>query len=110
MGGNLFTDLLMTAVITVYIVDVSGFTDAWRAALAKWLHLKALGPLKPFDCGKCMTWWTCLVYVLATGRFSLVAVLLCVLLSLLSVSIANALLLLREWLNRLIDLAMPKWK
>ena len=44
-----YIDMLMVAVITIYIVDLSGFTHSWRGLLARSLHVKELRPLKPFD-------------------------------------------------------------
>lgn len=57
-----YTQLLLVAAITTYIVDLSGFTVAWRSALRKALGLTSLRPLPPFDCGKCATWWACLLW------------------------------------------------
>lgn len=68
-------DFLEIAAVCVFIVDVSGFTDSWRGALARWLGVKELRPLPPFDCSLCATWWSCLLWALCSGRFSLEAVL-----------------------------------
>ena len=59
---NIYIDLILVALVTIYIVDISGFTESWRTALARSLKISesAMRPLKPFDCGKCMTWWVCL--------------------------------------------------
>ena len=67
--NNIYTDLLLLAAITVYVVDVSGFTDSWRTLVARWLKVQKLRDLPPFDCGKCMTWWTCAVYI--NGKYSI---------------------------------------
>ena len=63
----IYLELLAVAAVAVYIVDprLSGFTNSWRAALARILHVRELRPLKPFDCPKCMAWWSCVVYALA---------------------------------------------
>lgn len=89
-------DILLLAIVVIYIVDVSGFTDAWRDALAKFLKVSALKPLRPFDCGKCMTWWTCLIYAICTGNFTIPVIAFIALLSLLSVPIGNLLYLLQD--------------
>ena len=36
---SMFVDLLLVAAVTIYIVDLSGFTDAWRSALARRMHI-----------------------------------------------------------------------
>lgn len=57
-----YTQLLLVAAITIYIVDLSGFTISWRSALRKALGVPVLRALPPFDCGKCATWWACLLW------------------------------------------------
>ena len=100
----------MVALITIYIVDLSGFTDSWRAGLAKLLHISeaALKPLPPFDCGKCATWWACLIYSICTGSFSLPMVAFIALLSFLSIPIGAMLTLVRETLNTLLSRLMAR--
>lgn len=96
-------DLILVACVTIFIVDLSGFTDTWRSALARILRVQALKPLPPFDCSLCMTWWVCLIYALASGRFSLPVVAFIALLAFLSNPIGQLLLLVREVLVKLTD-------
>lgn len=102
-------DLLLVAAITVYVVDISGFTDSWRRLVARSLNIRHLRDLPPFDCGKCMTWWTCLFYALLSRDFTLGTVAFSALLSLLSNPIAQAMIFIREWLNWIIQKLMPRW-
>lgn len=57
-------EITMLAAAVVYVVDVSGFTQAWRGLLARLLHTDEarLRPLPPFDCGTCATWWAVLAW------------------------------------------------
>ena len=105
---TIYIELMMVALVTIYIVDISGFTESWRDALAGMLKISALRPLKPFDCGKCMTWWVCLIYALCTGHFSLWTIAFSALLSHLSIPIGTFLIFIREGLNRIINLLMPR--
>lgn len=105
---TIYIELMMVALVTIYIVDISGFTESWRDALARMLKISALRPLKPFDCGKCMTWWVCLIYALCTGHFSLWTIAFSALLSHLSIPIGTFLIFIREGLNRIINLLMPR--
>ena len=71
--GKLTTDILLVMWICVFVVDLSGFRPALLGALSKWLK----GPvksLKPFTCSLCMTWWSSLVLLIVTGRFTLAGV------------------------------------
>ena len=104
----IYIDLLLIAVITIYIVDLSGFTQSWRAAVAKWLKVRELKPLKPFDCGQCMTWWVCIIYALSMGEFSLPVLAYTALLSFLSLPIGQLFISIREGMlkgiNKLMEL------
>lgn len=104
---NIYTHLVLVALVTIYIVDISGFTQSWRDALARWLHITHLRPLKPFDCGLCMTWWVCLVYPMFTGDFSLGTIAFSALLSHLSNPIGEAMIFIREWMIWVLNKLMP---
>ena len=104
---GIYVDMLLVALVTIYIVDISGFTESWRDALARMLHISRLRPLPPFDCGKCMTWWVCLIYPVCTGDISLGTVAFAALLSHLSIPIGESLIFIREWMNTIIDRLMP---
>lgn len=103
-----YIDLLLVALVTIYIVDISGFTESWRAALAKRLKISAMKPLRPFDCGLCMTWWVCLIYALCVGRLNLWTVAYSALLSHLSIPLGQTLIFIREWITWVIDKLMPR--
>ena len=98
---GIYIKLLLIAAITIYIVDLSGFTESWRSAVARWLHISesALRPLPPFDCGKCSTWWVCIIYALCTGTFSLGVLAFIALLSFLSIPLGQFFIFVREGLN-----------
>jgi hypothetical protein len=102
---NAYIDLTLTALIAVYIVDVSGFTDSWRSALARLIHVKALRPLPPFDCGKCMTFWACLIVSLCEGTFGIATIAFSALMSLLSLPLGELMISIRErllkWIGRI---------
>lgn len=98
----------MIALITIYIVDLSGFTESWRHLVGRMLGIKALRPLPPFDCGQCMVWWVCLIYSLIVGEFTLFHIAFIALLAFLSVPLGQALMFIKEGMikvtNKLIDL------
>ena len=97
--------MLAAAAVAVYIVDVSGFTGAWRGALAGLLGIpeRRLRPLPPFDCGKCAAFWACILWALCTGRFSLCTVAFAALMSWSAPVFLELMLALRELL-----LALPR--
>ena len=103
---SIYTDLLLMSLTVSYVVDVSGFTQSWRSALARWLgrSASALRPLPPFDCGKCMTFWACLILTLLEGALSLPVLAYICLLSCLSVTAGQVFIFIREGLSRLLDI------
>lgn len=108
---NIYLQLLLIAAVVVYCVDLSGFTQSWRNLLARWLGLASgedLRPLPPFDCAKCAVWWTCIIYALAVGEFSLTTLAAAALLSLLSDTISLALLFIHEFLGWILDKITPR--
>lgn len=107
---SIYLQLLLVASVTIYIVDLSGFTDSWRKALARRMHINEanLRPLKPFDCSLCMTWWVCLIYALIKSQLSLPVIAYSALLSFLSVPIGQAMIFIREWLSWITDKLMPR--
>ena len=104
----IYINLLLVALVTIYIVDISGFTQSWKDALARWLKVSALKPLPPFDCGKCMTWWVCLIYALCVGQLSLWTIAFSALLSHLSNPLGEGMIFIREWILWILDKLMPR--
>lgn len=104
---QIYIDMLLVALITIYIVDISGFTESWRSLVATKLHISHLKPLPPFDCSLCMTWWVCLIYALCVGQISLGTIAFSALLSHLSNPIGEALIFIRERITWIIDKLMP---
>lgn len=105
---SIYIDLLLLSVTVVYIVDLSGFTDAWRGGLARLLGVKALRPMPPFDCGKCATWWACVIYALATHHFTLPVLAYSAALSFLSVTISGIMIFINETINAVINYVSNK--
>ena len=100
-------DLILVALVTIYIVDLSGFTETWLNILSNYSGRKITG-LKPFSCSLCMVWWVCLIYAAIAGILTLPVVALIALLSLLSVPFGQLLMLIRESflkvINKLMDM------
>ena len=104
---NAIIDLILVALVTIYIVDLSGFTETWLSFLS---HDKGrkITELKPFSCSLCMVWWVCLIYAAIVGNLTIPVVALIALLSFLSIPCGQLLMLIREAIlkviNKLMDL------
>ena len=92
---KIIIDLILVAMVTIYIVDLSGFTDTWLKVLSHYKGRK-IQELKPFSCSLCMVWWVCLIFLLVTGNLTLPMVAFTALLSFLSVPCGQLLILIRE--------------
>ena len=100
-------DIILVALVTIYIVDLSGFTETLLKVISAYKGRK-ITELKPFSCSLCMVWWVCLIYAAIAGILTLPVVALIALLSLLSVPCGQLLILIREAflkvINKLMDL------
>ena len=88
-------DIILVALVTIYIVDLSGFTETLLKVISAYKGRK-ITELKPFSCSLCMVWWVCLIYALIVGKLTIPVVALIALLSLLSVPFGQLLILIRE--------------
>lgn len=105
---NIYVELLLTAFVVVFVVDLSGFTQTWKNALGRWLHVDSYNLyVKPFDCSLCMTWWTTLVVTIIAGQFNFLTVAYCGLLAFLADVIGSALRLIKALAVQLMDMI---WK
>lgn len=100
-------DLIFVALITIYIVDLSGFTDTWLKVLSAYKGRK-IQELKPFSCSLCMVWWVCLIYSLVAGICSIPVVAFIAFLSFLSIPLGQLLILVREAILKVINIFMDK--
>lgn len=101
-------DLLLVALITIYIVDLSGFTDTILNFASGWYGRKVT-EFKPFTCSLCMVWWVCIIYLIVVGQFSLPMVAVSALLSFLSNPIGQMLIFVRESILGLANKLLGLW-
>lgn len=67
-------NVLLIAAVWVFLLDVSGAWQEVTAIISGWLtngKIKKPFQLKPFSCSLCMTFWASLIYIIASGCFSL---------------------------------------
>ena len=93
--------------LVVVLIFLSGFIDSVDGFInRKWkpYHLP-----KPFSCALCTTFWASLIWVIATGRFSLLSIVFCLanahlteITTPLITLVKNALLKIIELMNRLL--------
>ena len=105
---SVYVDISLAAWLTVFVVDLSGFTQSWKGALARWLRVDPDRlKVKPLDCSLCMTWWCCLGWAALRGSLSLPTVAASALLAFLSGPLGQLMVLINEWLTHLLEAAWP---
>lgn len=102
-----YFDLLLLAVVIVYVVDVSGVMESIKGALSRWLGAK-VSRIRPFDCSLCMTWWAGIIYIIAVGEFSLPTLTWVAVLSAMSTRIHRAIQFLQDAADAFFDFLTSK--
>ena len=107
MSMKAIVELILVALVTIYVVDLSGFTDTWLKFLSAYKGRK-ITELKPFSCSLCMVWWVCLAYLVTTSQLTLSLVAFTALLSFLSIPMGQILVMLREVILHFINKLMSR--
>lgn len=67
--------LLTICLVNVILIDLSGIIPSVKSFISKLLTNKHLDTtnfrLKPFDCSFCMTFWTCITYLIFINQFNI---------------------------------------
>lgn len=102
-------NLFILTCIIVFIIDLSGFVDE----MVKRLYYKyikvgdyhtLIPKLKPFTCSLCLSFWVGLIYLLITRQFTILMIGYVCLLSFLSPIIGDILVMIKDVLNKVINL------
>ena len=98
------TDLFSILIISVLVIDISGFVHSIKAAIGKFLGISPNSfRIKPFDCSFCMTFWISLIYLLVVGRFTLLNIAIVLLLCCLTTPLKNLVMSVRDKLTKWMD-------
>ena len=103
-GLSFVTDLFSILIISVIVIDISGFVHSIKAAIGKYLGISPNSfRIKPFDCSFCMTFWVSMIYLLVVGRFTLVNIAVVLLLCCLTTPLKNLVMSVRDKLTKWMD-------
>ena len=103
-GLSFVTDLFSILIISVIVIDISGFVHSIKAAIGKYLGISPNSfRIKPFDCSFCMTFWISVIYLLVVGRFTLVNIAVVLLLCCLTTPLKNLVMSVRDKLTKWMD-------
>ena len=102
-------NLFILTCIIVFIIDLSGFVDE----MVKRLYYKyikvgdyhtLIPKLKPLTCSLCLSFWVGLIYLLITLQFTIIMIGYVCLLSFLTPIIGDILVMIKDALNKIINL------
>ena len=101
--------LFILTCIIVFIVDLSGFVDEMVKRLYnKYIKVgdyhTLIPKLKPLTCSLCLTFWVGLIYLIETSQFTILMIGYVCLLAFLAPIIGDIFILLKDILNKIINL------
>ena len=103
-GLTFMANLFSILIISVLVIDISGFVHSIKAAIGKYLGISPNSfRIKPFDCSFCMTFWISVIYLLVVGRFTLVNIAVVLLLCCLTTPLKNLVMSVRDKLTKWMD-------
>ena len=103
-GLSFMVSLFSILIISVLVIDISGFVYSIKVAIGKYLGISPNSfRIKPFDCSFCMTFWASMIYLLVVGRFTLVNIAVVLLLCCLTTPLNNLIMSVRDKLTKWMD-------
>lgn len=105
-------NLFLIAVITVCIIDLSGFIDTFKSVLNKILTKGKISnsdyTLKPIDCSLCMTFWIGLIYLIIYHQLTLLNISILLLIAVSTPIINDVIRLLQDIITKIINIIYNK--
>lgn len=102
-----YINLLLIGAIWVFILDLTPAWDDITTRISSWITAgKVERPfyIKPFCCSLCMTFWTCLIYLIASHNMTLYTFAFGCLVAFLTPRIKDVMVTIDTWLGRLFNL------
>lgn len=105
-------DLFLIAVITVCIIDLSGFLGTLKSVLSKTLTRGKISnsdyQLKPIDCSLCMTFWIGLGYLIIYNQLTLLNITILLLIAVSTPIINDTIRLIQDLITKIINIINSK--
>ena len=98
----IYFKLIEIAIITVIIIDISGFVDSVKEFIGKMLGITNVR-LKPLECSLCMNFWVSMCYLIWVGELSITTVMVTLLLSVMTPVISDLIYLIRDMIATIIN-------
>ena len=107
-------NLFIISIIWVLILDLSGFARTIDRFLYKVFYpgrpFREDAHFKPFDCSLCMTWWSCLIYLIVVQALTLPNIAFSLLFAWLTTTEKDIFIFIKDVVTKLIDLLYTLFK
>lgn len=107
-------NLFIISVIWVLILDLSGFAQTIDKTFYKIFYpnrpYRTDAHFKPFDCSLCMTWWSCLIYLIVIQALTLPNIAFSLLFAWLTTTEKDIFIMVKDMVTKLIDLLYTLFK
>ncbi len=107
-------NLFIISIIWVLILDLSGFALTIDKTLYKIFYknrpFREDAHFKPFDCSLCMTWWSCLIYLIVVNALTLPNIAFSLLFAWLTTIEKDIFIMVKDMVTKLIDLLYTLFK
>lgn len=97
-------NILLIAVITVIVIDLSGFIQSLESGLSRWLHAPNVHIPRPFSCSLCSTFWLSIIYIIIIGKLTILNVAMILLISYMTPIIKDILIFLKDMMSQIITI------
>lgn len=101
-------NLFIISIIWVLILDLTGFALTLDKLLYKLLYknrpFRTDAHFPPFDCSLCMTWWTCLFYLIVLNALSLPNIAFSLLFAWFTTTEKDILIFIKDLITKLLDI------
>lgn len=105
-------NILVINLALILAIDLSGFIPSVKRLISKWLTKNQIETdsfrIRPFDCSYCMTFWCTLLFIIVTGQFTFLNLLLVIVVTHLTDVTRQTMLLLKDLLLKIINTAYDK--
>ena len=105
-------NILVINLALILVIDLSGFIPSVKRLISKWLTKNQIETdsfrIRPFDCSYCMTFWCTLLFIIVTGQFTFLNLLLVIIVTHLTDVTRQTMLLIKDLLLKIINTAYDK--
>lgn len=105
-------NILVINLALILVIDLSGFVPSVKRLISKWLTKNQIETdsfrIRPFDCSYCMTFWCTLLFIIVTGQFTFLNLLLVIIVTHLTDVTRQTMLLIKDLLLKIINTAYDK--